>query len=283
LVQHGVAYVTAGRSSLLDGGIAVYAIKPQTGEVLKQNVIYTPYRKIEKKLIRNTGHDFEQNVDLGVLQDILLADDDHVFIQYCELDEQLSWHPTRRQHIVAMTGLLKPAWFSRMGWFLQTDTDFQESRTTGEKRDERKMIKSVLQGQYLAMDRTTVYSLRLHPMIGKFSTNISPGQHKYTLFADDIAGRRNRWVTAVPVHVTALALNDDVLFAAGVPDILDRDDPWGAIDGRKGGRLVALSKTDGKVLANYDLPSPAVPDGIALQDKALFVSMLNGEVLRLSE
>ena len=49
LIQGDVAYVPAGRSSYLDGGIDLYRIDPTTGNVISNNPIYSPDPKTGKQ------------------------------------------------------------------------------------------------------------------------------------------------------------------------------------------------------------------------------------------
>ena len=78
-------------------------------------------------------------------------------------------------------------------------------------------------------------------------------------------------------------LAGDVLFAGGTPDIVDPKDPWAAIDGRRGGRLWAVSARDGSKLAEYQLDTPPVYDGMAAAQGRLFVSAKAGSLICLGK
>ena len=71
----------------------------------------------------------------------------------------------------------------------------------------------------------------------------------------------------------------DALFAGGSPDIVEPDDPWAALEGRLGGRLMVLSNTDGKVLSEHQLAAPPVTDGMAAARGRLFICLNNGELV----
>ena len=68
----------------------------------------------------------------------------------------------------------------------------------------------------------------------------------------------------------------NVLFAGGTPDIVPKDDPWAAIEGRAGGCLHAISASDGAIHAEYELHSAPILDGIAAGDGKLFVTHQDG-------
>ena len=78
-----------------------------------------------------------------------------------------------------------------------------------------------------------------------------PGKKGYRLFAkpyepgkseDDFKKTKDAWSVYIPVRVRAMVLASDTLFAAGQPDVLNPDDPLGALEGRQGGVLLAIGR-----------------------------------------
>ena len=74
----------------------------------------------------------------------------------------------------------------------------------------------------------------------------------------------------------------DVIFVAGEP--MKFDDPSyknyvDAYAGRLGGRLLAVSATDGEELAQYKLDAAPVWDSIAVANERLYIGLENGTVL----
>ena len=61
----------------------------------------------------------------------------------------------------------------------------------------------------------------------------------------------------------------------------DPKDPLGAFEGRKGALLWVISASDGRKLAEYNLESGPVWDGMAAAGGRLYLSMKNGRVLCL--
>ena len=74
---------------------------------------------------------------------------------------------------------------------------------------------------------------------------------------------------------------DKTLFIAGPPDVVDKEDPMAAFEGRKGALLWAVSTADGKKLSETTLNSPPVFDGMAAANRRLYMSTRAGEVLCL--
>ena len=87
-----------------------------------------------------------------------------------------------------------------------------------------------------------------------------------------------KWAVWVPIRVKAMVSAADKLFIAGAPDTLDAQDPLAALEARKGGLLRAVSKTDGKKLAEYKLESPPVLDGLISAGGKLFIATRDGKL-----
>ena len=89
-------------------------------------------------------------------------------------------------------------------------------------------------------------------------------------------------------------LAGDTLFAAGPPDVLDETMPnirsgdpevrkaaeeqEAALAGRRGGILMAVSKTDGETKYRCDLDAPPVFDGLIAANGRLYMALQDGTV-----
>jgi hypothetical protein len=94
--------------------------------------------------------------------------------------------------------------------------------------------------------------------------------------------KKYRWTQKLPILVRALVLAQNTLFLAGPPDILATDDSATALEGKKGGLLYAFSAADGNKLAQYELDSPPVFDGMAAVKGHLYLATTDGKVLCFS-
>ena len=106
---------------------------------------------------------------------------------------------------------------------------------------------------------------------------------------------KHDWSHEIPLQVRAMVLADRTLFIAGPPDVLDEeqaqqhlgdpetqaklDEQVAALEGRKGALLWAVSASDGEKLAEYDLASPPVFDGMIATDGRLYFSTIDGTVV----
>ena len=97
------------------------------------------------------------------------------------------------------------------------------------------------------------------------------------------------------VLATSLVATEDAIFIAGPPDrfspigegeaaleLKDVEKALGAWRGEEGGILYAASAREGKELAQIELPSPTVFDGMAAADQRLFLSLQDGSVICLA-
>ena len=116
---------------------------------------------------------------------------------------------------------------------------------------------------------------------------------------EDISAVQYRWATEHPsVVAKAMVLAGKTLFVAGPPDVVDErrsfrlpDDKdtvaklaaqRDALEGKLGGRLWAVSATDGKPLARYTMDVLPTFDGMAAAGGRLFFSSTDGKVVCLA-
>jgi hypothetical protein len=90
-----------------------------------------------------------------------------------------------------------------------------------------------------------------------------------------------RWSLRLPLRPVAMVLAGDVLLLAGPPDLADPKEALAALEGRKGALVWTVSAADGKRLAEGQLDSPPVFDGLAVAGGRLYVATKDGRVLCL--
>ena len=262
LVENNVAYFTAGRSSYLDGGIDLCRLQLGTGKILSRTRIYSPDPE--------TGRQPEQYGPAympGALGDILTSDDQYIYLREMVFDKQGGTQPEGSPHLFTLTGFLDDTWPHRSYWIFGTHC----SISTGcSGRD-----KDLISGRLLVFDKPMIYGYgrtKLH-----WSNQLQDGS--YRLFALNCDEGSEQWAKPLTIKVRAMVLADKVLFVAGPPADLN-DGPEGS-DENKGALLVAISASDGTELAQYQLDSSPVFDGMAAANGRLYLSLSGGEVLCL--
>ncbi|MHC4399668.1 MAG: outer membrane protein assembly factor BamB family protein [Planctomycetota bacterium] len=272
LVRDGACWLAAGRSSYLDGGIHVYALEPATGKVLRQQTIYSPDPETGKMTPEPDGHTVA-----GLLNDVPGSDGRNVFIR--QLNVSSGEAGDGRKHLFTTAGYLDSTWFNRTFWKIGP------AQTTGP------MVLG--QGVAFGVEPFTSRSRDVLFLPGKDAyrlraISISPTPEKSVRRGQAAKKPRQRgqagivWDRPVGIRITSMLRAGDVLFVAGSPDVVDPADPHGAWEGRKGGLLAAFSTSDGEPLAELELPSPPVWDGMAAAGR-LYLSLSDGTVVCLRE
>ncbi|MFO7901415.1 MAG: PQQ-binding-like beta-propeller repeat protein [Pirellulaceae bacterium] len=273
LVQNGTAYFAAGRSSFLDGGILVYAVDPATGDVLQKRRIDSIDPKTGDMVESLMRYDMPPEA-LGALPDVLVGNGTHVYMRHLKFaPDSLKYrsavedlpekrgkreHQSVGAHLMSVAGLLDDSWFNQTYWSV-------DGRS---------------QSKLLVFDEETACGVKPFPGTARHSRAIFvPGRKGYTLFANDRPKHAKRWSVKIPVRARAMVLAGETLFLAGPPDLVPEDDPYAAFEGKLGAKLWAVSATDGERLAEYELASPPVFDGVAAARKRLYLSTENGTVL----
>jgi len=259
LVKDDTAYFTAGRSSYLDGGIVAYALDPATGVVKERKVLAT----------RNESKE-------ACLADILVVCGDSVFMR-----DRAVFGPAKasRNFLFSRSGFLDEAWFNRAPWSLGRETKgatygFWNAGKAGQEMHP-------LSGQFIVYDDAHCFSV-VAASSDRDRGIFTPGKTGYRLNCTKVdAGKKEKatWTAQVPVRIMAAVNTPPALFAAGTPDIVDPKDPWAALEGRKGGRFLVISKENGKTLKTEQLPSAPALDGLAAAHGRLFLVLKNGQVI----
>ncbi|MEK7992447.1 MAG: PQQ-binding-like beta-propeller repeat protein, partial [Planctomycetota bacterium] len=144
LLNDGVVYATAGRSSYVDGGIDLYRLKPETGGILSRTTIYSPDPKTGKQ----PDH-IAPAVMPGARADILTGDDSCVYMRDMAFDKNGVELPEGKAHLFTLTDFLDDTWPHRSYWIFGT----QCSLATGcSSRD-----KNLIFGRVLVFDESKIY------------------------------------------------------------------------------------------------------------------------------
>jgi len=246
-----VAYVVAGRSSQLDGGLRLYGLDVVTGQQRCANVIEGPFYGVEG---------IEQNYELpmGALPDILVYDGESIHMRTSVFDKELKSKRAPRPTLQTGGGFLDDNYFKRVPW-----------RVGGEY------------ARMIAHDKRNVYYVRMFDSLEGLNPNVyfTPGAAGYLLFGKDLGGRGRKWSRRIPIRVCAMALTSNRVYVAGPPDVVDPKDPLGAFEARKGGLLQIVDTATGEEVAEHKLESPPVFNGIAAAAGRLYIVQEDGRVV----
>ena len=281
LILNDTLYFAAGRCSYLDGGIFLYALDPQTGELLKSRACYGPFDK-------SSG--FPIGGSVGFKNDILVAEGRNVCLRHRAFGLDLA-DANAERHIVASGGFLDGEPQHRTCWALSSSIGRSD-------------------GDILVSNGKDYYEVQGFPLWHNHSY-FDPRRSGYTLFAGTFdaasnaspknaakarrsARKKNKrgdtsrelWRLQIPITGKAMAMADEVLFVAGEPmqfDDSSYENYVAAYNGELGGRLLAVSTKDGKKLAEYKLDAAPAWDSIAIANGHLYLSLADGTVQCLGQ
>ena len=296
LVQNGILYALAGRTSYTDGGLVLYCLEPATGKQLARTVLCHLDPETGQQLVPEANFNME-----GTTSDILSGDGEMVYLKYFAFDRSGKRVQAARPHLFSITSFLGEEWFVRSYWVLGAG---QPGAGWGGWANAANAHPS---GRILCATPEAVYGYGRQKVAG------GPVGHKadaYHLFAMDrqpasaapapkakkapaAPSTRGKliWQDTASLTVRAMVLAGGRLAVAGPPDPGDRDpdtlafrnepDALAAFQGRKGARLRILDAADGKTLSECPLPAMPVFDGLAAARGRLYLATLDGKILCL--
>jgi hypothetical protein len=290
LVEGGVAYCSAGRSSFLDGGIDLFGLEVGSGKVLHQQHLDGPWS--------TPAEDRHPHAMEGTSSDILVGSGGKLFMLQCVFDMQLrkldapmladSGVRKTERHLMATGGFLDDSGFDRLCWLNSEIWPGAQFATAAPRA-----------GQLLVFDDSLTYALKYFNTQFSRSPYFTAGKDGYDLIADDnaneaieaTAGRARlfqrqkpaRWQRKIPVRARAMLVAGEHLVLAGPPDVVPAADPYGSFEGRLGALLWVVSTKDGSRLSELKLPVPPVFDGMAAAGGRLYLAMIDGRIFCLAE
>lgn len=255
LIQNDVAFVLAGRSVFLDGGMRMLRLDPLTGKKLSETIMDDRDPR--------TGENLQARIQKKkmpvALPDLLSSDGKFVYMrsQRFNLDGQRAVIDPELQtdqegegiHLFSPTGFLDDSWFHRTYWIYGKNA----GEGWGEWFVPARMVPA---GRILSFDGTHVYGYGRHP---QYLCNSSVLE--YRLFAADkrldperlakvtktkiaqntvnwknrakfpesqLSAVHRKWMIEKPeLMARAMVLADRTLFVAGPPDVVDEEEIWG--------------------------------------------------------
>ena len=308
LVEDGVAYAAAGRSSYIDGGIILYGLDPATGKTIYKEDVRNTHpmvtsadekpRTAIQKIDQNatdgktfTAPDKSDAFSMeGVTTDVLVSDGSSVFMRHLRFNRQCVRQPELSRHLFSTSRLLDDAENHRSHWVLGTG-DFSRIAVAyswiANRRGGRNGVHlAVPYGLLLAFDDNTAWGVSR----GKTYTLFAEANRPFSATEESLpdfrkmeadAGERWKWSTDIDVRPRAMVHAGDLLFLAGMPCAAGQVDLAATYEGTKGGLLSVRSASNGEKLGEQTLDSPPVWDGMAAADDRLYISLENGSLLAL--
>lgn len=285
-----LVYFAAGRSTYLDGGIYAYALDPQTGILIYKTCLSGP--RVDPYADKGGAGYMD-----GAKSDILVSDGSDLFLLQERMGGDLARHPAEMQepgkerggfrvyppapergstakHLISTRGFLDDSYNEGTYWTYS-------ARWPGW---DRHMNGVPAYGQILSFDEDSLYGVHVFTESVRVRRGFFPGTKGYRLYGRDHEAKKDRWSIRIPVRVRAMTLAAEKLLVAGPPDVVPKEDPLAAFEGRLGAKLWTFSAETGEKRAEVaELESPPVYDGLIAAQGRVFVSLEDGRVLCFGE
>lgn len=302
LIKDDTAYFVSGRSSYIDGGLFLYGLNPHTGELKYQNKISSEHPGVSKNETGFQAQNITQNIvdyktinapdksdsftmQGGNISDILVADDEAIYLRYKKLNKQLQEQDDWSFHIFSTSRFLDDNEVHRSHMFYSRG-DFSRIGIAYEWLTRKKKQKIGFKtpfGKLLIYDQNTVWGVNHeNNQYNLFSQNISNIEKVLEKDYGKIqtAPKPQNLIPSLSIHPRAMIKAGDALILAGYPlhhSILN-------IDNRKisnKGILLKVSPSTGQIISKAEMDSAPIFDGIAAAYGKLYISCENGTIICL--
>jgi len=298
-------YAAAGRSSRLDGGIRLYALEASTGRIRRTADVSMDGGKQGTGIIRQE-----------VLPDILSTQNGTIWMRHVGLARNLTLAGSG-SHLYAPRGFLDDTWWHRTHWMYGTTmmSGYTAWPLAGNvvptgrllAFDGGKAIYGYGRSVYRAgnghvrpdaVKDYTLFAQRLVPdppgvekanwwwdLYRKYDAEQKEARKTgsdrvakstYDAIGRDVKGPRIRWRAPLPFLARSMVLTRDALLVAGGESL-----PGKASGGP--GTFWVASREDGSKRAECVLPAPPVLDGMAMSGEGVFVSSLDGSLVKIED
>ena len=317
LVDNGVAYFSAGRSSYLDGGVTLYGLEPATGQVLYQKTLRsehpfghgaTPKQNAEipkRTFVQNAtdartflAPDRSDGFSMaGVTNDVMVSNGHSVFLRHLRFDREVNPQETKARHLFSTSQLVDETENHRIHWVLGTG-DFSRVGVAyswqvnlAKARERYRYKPNVPFGMLLTFDEKTVWGVR-RPQGYKgyelvawhntpFATDERPAPDIRQMTPDEDSETGEVWTKTLSMRPRSLVRAGKLLVLGGGPYTIAALDPWAAYEGRTEGLIRLLRAADGELLTQHELSSPVVWNGLAVAENRLYAATTDGHVVCL--
>jgi len=178
LVHDGLAYVAAGRSTYVDGGIRLYGLDPATGKVVHRGRLAGPFPDGGKTVPRDVSFYIR-----GANSDVLVSEGGAIYMRQKRLAPSLEERKPKilsskgeadvGLHVFSTAGLLDGSWYNRTFWmYSKRWPGFQLANQAPKS------------GQLLVVDERNTYAVKVFYRRNVHSPMFFPGREGYLLFAD---------------------------------------------------------------------------------------------------
>ncbi|MHC4993739.1 MAG: outer membrane protein assembly factor BamB family protein [Planctomycetota bacterium] len=294
LVEQGVAYFAAGRSSFLDGGVSVFGLDPGTGELIHSNVVDGPYARAEPTFPTTGERRFRLS---GFRSGIFSVADGKLFLRHQAFTPELKplgINEVTEPHLIPSAGYLDSVPQHRTYWTVDVDLCYGAPTAitgygplgdiTAYETGEFFEVRGYSPGRNLPGRGADLTPFNTHSVFAGKMTKDPKGDtwvSRRGTTIPEVGIWQKNWSTATPFAGHAISVSANAVMVAGVPLTtgFSLQDTIDSFLGNKGGVLWMMDRGTGKRLREYVLPAAPAWDGIAIADRVCVVSLKDGSVM----
>tara|TARA_R110002072_G_scaffold302615_1_gene486845 strand:- start:132037 stop:135150 length:3114 start_codon:yes stop_codon:yes gene_type:complete len=296
MIHDDTAYFAAGRSTFLDGGIAVFGLDPISGVMKHSRIMQGPYEDDTLSFPVQASGTFQLE---GCKGDIFSCTGNELFMRNQAFKSDLTpivSESVKTLHLMASPGFLNSSPQHRTYWTVDRDLRYGGAMGkfgSGPAGDtiafDGKLFYEIrgyapgrnLPGRGRNLDQLELYSV-YSGSYGGVGGNEKPDNRGGAIPA---LGRwEQRWQTPTPFAGHAVVAAENTVMAAGVPMLkgFTVEDTNASYAGEKGGIAWLFDASDGRQLQELRFDAAPVWDGIAIAHGSYFVCLKDGSVVCLS-
>jgi outer membrane protein assembly factor BamB len=297
LVVDDTAYFVAGRSSHIDGGLFLYGLDARSGDVRFTRRLPSPPAPamadpgdVQREGFSQNAVDYKTRLSpdqsdafsmSGNLSDILVADQDAIYLRHQKFDRQLNPRDEWTHHLFSTSRLLDDTESYRAHWFYGNG-DFSRLPVAYEwlTRGSYGGFSTPL-GKFLVFDDQTLWGSGWKRLV-LYKTDIANIDQRLEKDFPQDQGNISHQLLAesLPIHPRSMLKAADRLYLAGYP----ADSTIAHFSGRPiedRGILIQVDAATGEILSQIELPASPVFDGMAAAAGRLYLSLENSSVMCL--
>mgnify|MGYP003634719045 CR=1 FL=1 len=298
LVEQGIAYFAAGRSSFLDGGVSVFGLKPETGEMIHHKIVTGPYADDEGIFPSLGARTFRL---AGFKSGIFSVSGGKLFLRHQAFLPDLtpvSIEDVEEPHLIPSHGFLNSVPQHRTYWTVDVDLSYGGPTaitgygplgdSTAYESGEFFEIRGYSPGRNLVGRGAGLTPFNTHSVFAGKMTDAKEGDvwiSRKGKTIPEVGTWGKNWSTLTPFAGHAISVCQNAVIVAGVPltEGFSQEDTNASFRGEKGGVLWMMDRTTGERLQEVVLPAAPAWDGLAIASGVCVVSLKDGTVVGLGD
>jgi len=235
----------------------------------------------------------------GTTSDVMVGNGDSVFLRHLRFDRKLNPKETKARHLFSTSALVDETENHRIhsvlgtGDFSRVGVAYSWQVNLLKARDRYQYKPDVPFGLLLAFNDQTAWGVRRpegykgYELVAwhnsPFSADERRGPDIRRMLPDEGVETGEVWTKTLDIRPRSLVHAGEMLVLGGGPYTVSERDPFAAQEGRMGGLIRIVRAADGELIAQHQLDSPVVWNGLAVAGDRLYAATMDGQVVCLAQ